>query len=127
MVNPAYRRSTKGAAMIFCLLMLALILMAISGRLPWFAALVGGALLGLPALLRSVRSVPNDDQPSRSSASSTMSRSEALDVLGLQGEPTEAQIIAAHRKLMQGVHPDRGGSTYLAQQLNEAKQTLLKR
>ena len=50
-----------------------------------------------------------------------MSRSEALEVLGLEGRPGRDEIIAAHRRLMQRVHPDRGGSKFLAQQLNEAK------
>ena len=125
-VNPAYRRSPKGAAMIFGLLVFALALMAGSGRLPWFAAVAGGVLIGLPVLLRSLRT-GQGEEPTSVTPSSAMSRKQALDVLGLTDEATEQQIITAHRKLMQGVHPDRGGSTYLAQQLNEAKQTLLKR
>ena len=55
-----------------------------------------------------------------------MSLEEAREILGLEANPTREQIIEAHRRLMQKVHPDRGGSTYLAQQLNEAKRVLLK-
>ncbi len=54
-----------------------------------------------------------------------MSVDEACSILGLDGEPTREEIIGAHRRLMQKVHPDHGGSTYLAQQLNEAKRVLL--
>jgi hypothetical protein len=55
----------------------------------------------------------------------TMERSEALAVLGLQDGATEAEIIAAHRKLIQKLHPDRGGNDYLAAQVNRAKDQLL--
>lgn len=56
-----------------------------------------------------------------------MSRSEALAVLGLEGEPSEGDIIGSHKKLMQRLHPDRGGSTYLAAKVNQAKDVLLGR
>jgi len=55
----------------------------------------------------------------------TMNRRLALEVLGLSGNPSREEIIAAHRRLMQKLHPDRGGTTYLAQQLNDAKRVLL--
>lgn len=54
-----------------------------------------------------------------------MSREEAFDVLGLTAGAGVDDIKAAHRRLMTGVHPDRGGSTYLAARINQAKDVLL--
>jgi hypothetical protein len=57
----------------------------------------------------------------------SMSRAEALNVLGLQEGATEEQIRAAHRRLIQQTHPDKGGTDYLAAKINEAKDVLLRR
>jgi hypothetical protein len=57
--------------------------------------------------------------------SSAMSVEHALAVLGLAAGASREDIIQAHRRLIQKLHPDRGGSTYLASQLNEAKRVLL--
>lgn len=55
-----------------------------------------------------------------------MSASQALAVLGLAADASEEEVVAAHRRLMQKLHPDRGGTTYLAATLNRAKEVLLK-
>lgn len=55
-----------------------------------------------------------------------MTRSEALSALGLAEHATREEIVTAHRRLIQKLHPDRGGSTYLAALLNRAKDALLK-
>jgi hypothetical protein len=57
---------------------------------------------------------------------SKMSMEEAYQVLGLKSGSSRDEVVAAHRRLMQKVHPDRGGSDYLAAKLNQAKDVLLK-
>ena len=55
----------------------------------------------------------------------TMTAARAADVLGISEDATEEEIIEAHRRLVQHLHPDRGGSSYLTAELNEAKRVLL--
>ncbi len=60
------------------------------------------------------------------SLDANMTAQEACNVLGLDGDATREDIIGAHRKLMQKIHPDRGGNDYLASKINQAKDLLLK-
>jgi hypothetical protein len=64
-------------------------------------------------------------QQSDPGTSNAMGRNEALAVLGLNDDATEEDITNAHRKLIQKLHPDRGGNDYLAAQINRAKDILL--
>ncbi|MEH6580491.1 MAG: DnaJ domain-containing protein [Halioglobus sp.] len=63
--------------------------------------------------------------PAQATASGPMNRKEALDALGLNENSSKDEIVAAHRKLMQKIHPDRGGNDYLAAKINQAKDILL--
>ncbi|MFK8040717.1 molecular chaperone DnaJ [Congregibacter sp.] len=67
-----------------------------------------------------------EDSAQEQTASGDMSRKEALEVLGLGDDADETAIVDAHRKLMQKLHPDRGGSDYLAAKINQAKDLLTK-
>jgi hypothetical protein len=107
----------------------AIVFVLVKAGLPWLA-------LGLPLAYRAVKRFGSDSDeaseeraPSRERAPSesthVMTRDEALRVLGLPPGASREQILAEYRRLMKKVHPDVGGTTYLAAQLNEAKDTLL--
>ena len=58
-------------------------------------------------------------------ASGTMTKEEAYKILGLEAGAAAADIRKAHRRLMQRLHPDIGGTSFLAARINEAKDILL--
>lgn len=123
------------------MLLLGVIFLAATGKLNWLFALLGILLAFmlrvLPLVLRYVPQLrnlwmaytKNKDYSSTSghkrNYTGTMTRDEALEVLGLDSSASKNDIITAHRKLIQKLHPDRGGSDYLASKINLAKKILL--
>ncbi|SCA55217.1 conserved exported hypothetical protein [Candidatus Terasakiella magnetica] len=63
--------------------------------------------------------------PPQQEGRSFMSREEALDLFGLEEDATAPEIKAAYHRLIAQVHPDKGGSDYLAAKINQAKDILL--
>ncbi|MDN5870775.1 MAG: molecular chaperone DnaJ [Nitrococcus sp.] len=69
----------------------------------------------------------DEDTHNELDGASALSPAQAYAMLGLADGAERAEIVAAHRRLMQRLHPDRGGSDYLAARINEAKRRLLGR
>ena len=68
---------------------------------------------------------PFGDNHANTQSSGDMDRREALNILGLAEDASREEIVAAHRSLIQKLHPDRGGNDYLAAKINQAKDFLL--
>ena len=107
--------------------------MAMRGLWPVAMSLLGGLLVyGRPVLQafglwKQWQSLNQRKQQHRqpSSTNDTMTTELACQILELDPHPSKEDILAAHKRMMAKNHPDKGGSTYLASQINQAKDLLL--
>nr|WP_255775373.1 molecular chaperone DnaJ [Microbulbifer sediminum] len=125
---------------------LAAVLLAVTGRLHWVGAAVAlvlpvlGRTLGwlgrhlpwlAPLLARHAQArqqqAGRDSQqgPNQDTGESPLTVEEARRILDVRQGATREEILAAHRRLIQKMHPDRGGNDYLASRINAAKELLL--
>ena len=70
-------------------------------------------------------STQGSTQGNPGSSEAMMTETVALEILGLASGASREEIVQAHRRLMQKMHPDRGGSDYLAKKINAARDFLL--
>jgi len=137
LTTPAETVAANIRKSLWLLLGLGLIFLAVTGKLNIIFAFIGSAipliarhlpnvlrLLGIAKSIKSARSNPQNKNTPPSVQ--TMSQQQALSILGLQTNASKKEIIEAHKRLMQKVHPDKGGSEELATQINHAKKLLLK-
>ena len=119
----------------------ALVLLAATGRMHWIYALGGTIAAFTPRIINALRYLPlinrfrqqytqqKSQQSGQQSAGranpGNMTEAQAREILGIKPGASKEEIIKAHKRMMQKVHPDRGGSDYLAAQINQAKDTLL--
>lgn len=103
-------------------------MLALTGRI-WLAAMLVAVLL--PFVIAHYAGQP--DRPERHTKSASpesvhsqnLTRKQALEILGLNEEAGEEEIKQAYRDLMNRMHPDHGGSAWMAERLNAARARLL--
>ncbi|MFA5983215.1 MAG: DnaJ domain-containing protein [Methylococcaceae bacterium] len=136
--STAWLRNTKHWALVAAVVLFVVLLL--TGRLNAVLAVtvagIATVLRFLPLLLRYAPVLQKlwpkffsqqESQHTGQTSSKAMSIAEAYDVLGLKADASQQDILQAHRRLIQKIHPDRGGSDYLAAKINLAKKTLLKK
>jgi len=109
-------------AVVLCV---ALFTLAVTGRLPAAIAILS-ALAPLALGWWKARRDEQTETLDTGFNDEVQTREDALEVLGLSEDASQADIKAAYKKLMQKVHPDHEGSEWMAAKLNQAKDILLK-
>ena len=142
-MDPAQQRKTLWR-MVTGIFLGVLILLVITGKMHWIGAALGalipflrnayGLISQLLPLWLQRQKAQQDTQTQQppTPAPEPMAIQEALDVLGLEGDIAkgdinESMIQDAHRRLIQKLHPDRGGNDYLAAKINQARDLLLEK
>ena len=116
-----------------------LVLLALTGHLSLITAAIAGLFALAPRVIQYAKYLPfiqqkfqqaqagqhQNDQQSTRTRRQSISKQQAYEILGLKPGCSRDDINRAHKRMMQKMHPDRGGSDYLAAQINQAKDILL--
>lgn len=104
------------------------VVLALRSGLIWLAVAVA-SVWGVTRVLSAGaanKRAGSEPAPRQGQRRSLMSRADALAILGLGPQATEAQVQERYKQLMRDAHPDHGGDPDLAVKLNQAKEVLTK-
>lgn len=139
LTTPAETVAAQIRKSLWLFLGLGLIFLGITGRLNMVFALLGGAipwitrhlpsalrLLGFAKTIKDARDKTTSQKDNNIVTKTSMGIQQAYKVLGIIEGATRSEIITAHKRLAQKIHPDKGGSEHLTQEINYARDVLLK-
>ena len=133
--KPELERKAFAKQTLLWITVVVILALVMTGRAHWLMGVLA-ALLALAGRVAKIAQYipffqelfgsPSSSQNQSVFHGTVMTRQQAADVLGVAIDASDEDIRLAHKKLMQKMHPDRGGSDALAKQINLAKDTLTK-
>ncbi len=120
---------TRNVTLLKAVIWLGLVAALFAARLwplAFMVLLAAAAVMGIE-LWRGDRVARDEESASAPLPARAMTLEEAASVLGLSIDAGADDIRAAHRKLITQIHPDKGGTDYLAAKINDARGIMLRR
>ena len=133
---PKKDRSRAGKTYLLWGLAAVLILLVLTGRAHWLMGVLAALLAVLGRIVQIAQYIPfiqkiigeakaAEHGSAQQPGNQAMTRAQAAEILGIAEDASAEEVRMAHKKLMQKIHPDRGGTDALARQINQAKDRLL--
>jgi hypothetical protein len=120
----ARRNWRPGAGVLALVLYVAAAILAVREA---FAPALGLALIGAWLTMSVRRTRPTRRRAGADASASSLDVVQASSILGVAPDASEEEVQAAYLRLIRRTHPDQGGTSGLAAQLNAARDTMLKR
>lgn len=114
-----------------------IILLVMSGRAHWLMGVLAGLMAAFSRIVQMANYFPflkkifgieaaaAQQQTNVPTSQGKMTTAEAAEILAVEANATKEEVTKAHKRLIQKLHPDRGGSDALAATINEARDILL--